>query len=93
MKKFLLGFALGAFLMVIIYFAPYVDPRFRVQLGRILDKDIIYLKNGQIIQGWIVIEDSREIYIEVEEGHYYIDVSQCKQIKKNYLLQYIKELM
>ncbi len=93
MKKFLLGFAIGVFVMVVVYFAPYVDPRFRVQLGRILDKDMIYLKDGSIMQGWIIVEDSGEIYIEIKEGYYYLPLNQCEQIKRNYLLQYIKELM
>jgi len=93
MKKFFLGFLIGAFLMAVIYFAPYVDPRFSVQLGRILDKDMIQLKDGSVIQGWILAEEAGEIYIEIEEGYFNLSLSQCKSIKKNYLMQYIKELM
>ncbi|MBL7071593.1 MAG: hypothetical protein ISS26_05435 [Candidatus Omnitrophica bacterium] len=93
MKKFLIGFIIGIFFTVIIYFAPYVDPRFRVNLGRVLDKDMIYLKNGSVIQGWIIIEDGEEIYVEIKEEYFSISLSQCEQIKRNYLLQYVKELM
>jgi hypothetical protein len=93
MKKFLLGFVIGVFLTVCIYFAPYTDPRFRIEVGRMLDEDIIYLKSGTIVQGRIINETEEEIFIELKEGYFNLSLSQCEKIKRNHLFQYIRELL
>ncbi|MFH1867796.1 MAG: hypothetical protein ABH843_02380 [Candidatus Omnitrophota bacterium] len=92
MKKFFLGLALGVFLTVCIFFMPYTDPRLRIRIGRILDEDIIYLKNKSIVRGWIVRETPKEILVEVENGTFSLRLSECEGIRKNYLLKYVREL-
>ena len=92
MKKFFLGFVVGAFLTLSIFFTPYADPRARVRIGRMLDEDILYLKNGSVIRGWIVKESPKEILVEFENGSFALKPSECEEIKRNYLLKYVREL-
>ena len=44
MKTFFLDLLIGLFISVGIYFLPCADPRFRVNVGRLLDEDVIYLE-------------------------------------------------
>ena len=93
MKKFLLGFVLGIFLTGCIIFTPYLNPMFRIELKKMLDKDIIYMKDGGIVQGWITNETDNDIFLEIENGYFSLPRSKCKEIKRNFNLQYIRELM
>ena len=93
MKKFLLGLVIGVFLTLCVFFTPYADPRLRIRIGRILDEDILFLKNRSIVRGWIVRESPKEILIEFEKGCFSLSPSECKEIKRNYLLKYVRELM
>ena len=93
MKRIAIGLILGVVLTASIYFAPYTDPRFRATLGRALDKDIIYLENGSVVEGWIMKEAEGEIFIQVEDGHYSLALSECKMVVRNYLLHHARELL
>lgn len=93
MKTFLLGLIVGIFLAIIIYYTPGFDPKLRIRLGRLLDKDIIFLKNGNIVRGWIFKESDEEFLVELEKGYFRLPRSECETIEKNYLLQYMQELI
>lgn len=92
MKKFLLGLVLGVFLTTGAFFLPYTDPHFRIRVGRMLDEDIIYLKNGSIVRGWIIKESPKKILVEFDKGTFSLSISECESIKRNYLLKYVREL-
>jgi len=93
MKKFILGFITGIFLAAGIYFFLHQNRLLQIELGRLLDKDTIYLENGTIVKGWIVRESEREILVEVEKGYFTVPRSRCKEIRENALLRYTRELM
>jgi len=93
MKNFILGLFIGIFITVTLYFTPYIDPRFRTKIGHLLDKDIILLKNGNIIKGWILKKQKDKISIEIANGYIVLPYSDCEHIEENYLLKYMKELV
>ncbi|MBN3037944.1 MAG: hypothetical protein JW869_00840 [Candidatus Omnitrophica bacterium] len=93
MKKFLLGLIVGIFLASYIYLFLNIGPQFHVTLGHLLDKDTLYLKDGSVLQGWIIKKDSRNIWFAQEKGYFTLPLSQCEIIQENALLQYIWELI
>lgn len=93
MKKVLLGFIIGIVAAVSAYLFLNPNPMPRINLGRLLDKDTIYLANGQILDGWIADENENTILLEVEKGTVTLSRARCRSIQKNKLLQYIRDLM
>lgn len=93
MKKFLFGLILGIFFSTYLYLFINLGPKVHVELGHLLDKDALYLKDGTILEGWIVKKDSRNIWIAQEKGYFSLPAAQCKMIQENVLLQYIWELI
>ena len=91
MKKFLVGLVLGLFLASCYYYFYHPDPLFRLKVGRLLDRDTVYLEDGTIVHGWIVKSDENYIWIETESGYFDLPVSRCKIVRKNTLLRYIRE--
>lgn len=93
MKRLLLGVIIGLFLSSYLYFFVDLGPRFRIEIGQMLDKDTLYLKDGSVIDGWIIRNDKRTIWFAQEKGYFTLPVSQCELIRENVLLQYIWELI
>ena len=93
MKTLLLGFILGVFIASVVFFLLKPNPELLAKLGHELDKDKVYLKDGQILEGWIIKEDEENLWIEVGDGYFTLPYSQCKNIRKNVLSQYLQELM
>jgi len=93
MKKFLLGLVLGIFVSAVLCFFLYPDLRSRVQMGRMLDRDTIYLKDGSVLHGWIVEENETQIFVEVGKGYFTLPRSQCHNIRRNTFLRYVRELV
>ncbi|MBI4707984.1 MAG: hypothetical protein HY761_08680 [Candidatus Omnitrophica bacterium] len=93
MKKFLLGFIVGMFFTGSLYFFLQPDATVRIKMGRLLDRDTLYLKNGDVILGWIVQEEGDKILVEVEKGTFILNRSECKSIQKNTFLRYLRELI
>lgn len=93
MKKFLLGFIIGMFFAGSLYFFLQPDATVRLKVGRLLDRDTLYLKNGDVILGWIVQEEGDKILVEVEKGTFILNRSECKSIQRNTFLRYLRELI
>ena len=93
MKKFLLGLIIGIFLSSYSYFFVNLGPRFRVEIGHQLDKDALYLKDGSVVEGWIIKKDKRSVWIAQEKGYFSLPLSQCELIRENVLMQYIWEMI
>ena len=70
-----------------------LGPRFRIEIGHLLDKDALYLKDGSIIEGWIIKKGTRSVWIAQEKGYFSLPVAQCELIRENVLMQYIWELI
>lgn len=93
MKKFLLGLIIGAFFTAGSYFLFSWDTKLHTDVGKLLDMDTLCLKDGDVIDGWILYEDNENILVETEKGSFTLPRSTCISIKKNTFLQYIRELM
>jgi len=93
MKKFLLGLIVGFFLTLGLYFILATDTRLHVDVGRLLDEDIIYLKDGGFIRGSVIDEGKEELLIETAKGNFTLPRSSCKDIAKNVLLRYVRQMM
>jgi hypothetical protein len=93
MKKFTFGLITGIILAAVLGFFFHPSPELRIELGRLLDRDTIYLKNGKVVEGWVVKEDNNQIWVELGTGHFILHRAECKAIRKNSLLRYVRELM
>lgn len=89
MKNFLLGLILGVFIMGCIYILPYGNPKFRIQMGRLLDKDKVILNTAEVIEGWIVHKDNGTLIIESHGGLFSLSPKEYKAVKENFLFSYI----
>jgi len=93
MKRIVLGFILGAFLAATGMFLLYPNPGIRIDIGRMLDEDIVYLKDGTVMRGWVINKTSQNILLEIEGGSLTLPVSKCEVIKENVLLRYTRKLL
>jgi hypothetical protein len=91
MKSFMLGFMSAATLLIGLYF--FTQSVFLpAKLGRALDEDIVYLKSGDIVRGWIKEERGGIIFIETEKAAYSLPREKCNFIYKDVLGRYLREL-
>ncbi|MDD5439520.1 MAG: hypothetical protein PHS37_04975 [Candidatus Omnitrophica bacterium] len=91
MKAFVLGFLTAAALIVTSYFCG--QPGFlQVKIGSILDEDIICLKSGSVLRGWIVEERPDNIFFRTEKDFYSLPPENCALIRKNVLSRYFRDL-
>ena len=93
MKKILIGMLAGVSLTVVAYFLFYPNPTLRINTGRLLDQDTFYLKNGQLIRGWIVKDEGDKIIVDIEKGSLTLNRSSCKEIQENVFLRYLRQLI
>lgn len=91
MKNFVLGFVAALVVMISAYFLfQGVIPM--AEVGRIMDEDVIYLKSGDIVHGWIIDERPGEIFIETKDGFYTLPKNNCLAVKKNVVGRYLRDL-
>lgn len=69
------------------------DARLHTDVGHFLDQDVVHLKNGDFIRGWVIEEGSQDILIDTEKGSFTLPRSSCKSIDKNFLARYIRRVM
>lgn len=89
MKQFLLGLVAGACLLAGIYFFLTKDQKVRVDIGRLLDLDYIYMKDGSLIKGWLLRRDSQNLLIETAEGSFTLPASACAGVNENVFQQFV----
>jgi len=90
-KKFILGLVIGVFLSFGLYFMRSSDTRLHVDVGRFLDQDIVYLKDGGLIRGWVVDEGGNEILIETGKGTFTLPRSICRRVEKKVFLRFVRK--
>jgi hypothetical protein len=90
-KNFLLGLMIGLCLASGLYFLRSSDTRLRIDIGRILDQDIVYLKDGSLVRGWVVKESESELLIETEKATFTLPASICKNIEKDVFLKFVRK--
>jgi len=93
MKKLILGFILGIFFAAGIYFYSSKDAKLHIDIGRILDEDVVYMKDGNTFNGWILEEGKDDILIQVEKSTFTIPKSSCAIIKKNIFMRYLRGMI
>lgn len=91
MKRFLAGIVVGAMLAVSISFLSM--PAMQYYTGSFLNEDIVCLKGGFLIRGWIERENDDVISIRTKTDSLSVPRSKCKAIYKNAPLYYIRKLM
>jgi hypothetical protein len=79
----------GVFLSAGLYFMRSSDIKLRVDIGRILDQDIVYLIDGSRIKCWVENEGVDEIAVETKEGAFTLPRSLCARIEKDVFLKFI----
>lgn len=91
MKRFLIGVAVGVILALSVGF--FLNPVMRYYVGSVLDEDIIYLKGGTVIHGWIVQENPGFLFVNTKSDFLSIPRSKCIAVRKNAPLYYMRALM
>lgn len=91
MKRFLIGVAVGVMLALSVGF--FLNPVMRYYVGSFLDEDIIYLKGGTIIRGWIVQENAEFFFVNTKSDFFSVPRSKCIAVHKNAPLYYMRALM
>ncbi len=92
MGKFLLGFMIGVAIGGAVCFFLNPNPTLRIEMGRLLDRDTICLKDNTVINGWIVEKNEKQLVVEMDNGYFTLPLSQCKSISQNTLLNYIPHM-
>ena len=92
MKKFILGFVAGVFLCAGFYFMRSSDVKLRVEVGRLLDQDVVYMTDGSRMLCWVAREGRDEISVETREGFFTLPRSVCARIEKDVFLKFIRPL-
>ncbi len=90
-RKFILGFIVGLFFSFSLYFIRFADMKLRVGVGRVLDQDIVYLKDGSFLRGWVVQEEGDEILVETGKGNFTLPRARCKSIEKDVFLKFVRK--
>jgi hypothetical protein len=93
MNKLILGFIIGIFFAAGMYFYYSKDTKLRIDIGRMLDQDVVYLKDGNTFNGWILQEGKDDILIQVEKSTFTVPKSSCVYIKKDILMRYLRGMM
>lgn len=94
MKKFISGLVLGVVLTVVagIYFLQPFS-KASIDIGRLLNKDVVVLEKGLFLKGWILHQDDDLILMETVDGSSMtIPVENCRFVKKNVLMKYVWEM-
>ena len=90
MKNFIIGLAVGAVLGFAAAFYSNASP---LRMGRLLDQDIFYLKNGDVLRGWLLEKNGDSLLIETAGGSVSLDARDCRGIQENYLAKYVKKVL
>ena len=70
------------------------EKSWRQKLWLLLDKDIIYLKNGDVVQGWLWKQESDLIAGRTEKDEVFVfKPSECEIIQEDVLLRYFEKLI
>lgn len=94
--RLLILFFIGwLFFAILLYFFSIPATNLREKIwNQFLDADIIYLKDGKIIQGWIWNENPHFINgLTKEKDIFAIERSECKKIERNVFLYLLQQLM
>jgi hypothetical protein len=89
-KKFILGLIIGLVFSAGFYFMRVADTKLHVDVGRMLDQDIIYLADGTRMKCWVAHEGERDILVETKEGTFTLPRSVCLRIEKNVFLKFVR---
>ena len=93
MNKVILGFIIGLLFAAGVYFYSSKDVKLHIDIGRILDQDMVYMKDGSTFNGWILEEGKDDILMQVEKSTFTIPKSSCASIKKNIFMRYLRGMI
>jgi len=93
MVKVILGFIVGIFFAAGVYFYSSKDVKLHIDIGRILDEDVVYMKDGTTFNGWILEEGKDDILMEVQKSTFTIPRSSCASIKRNIFMRYLRGMI
>ena len=93
-RNVLLSFVLGVFLIAGLFFFRRQSATLREEIWKRLDVDVLYLKKGNVIRGWIWSEDADIIGGLTEENRLFVvRHSECASVQRNKFLHYLDELI
>ena len=94
MRKYILIFLIGVYLAGLTYFLLKLKTPFKDTFIRFLDKDIIYLNDGRVIEGWLWDEENREVAAgkDIRGGLFVVSASEYREVRKNVFLAKLKTI-
>lgn len=92
MIRFLFGLLLGVVCAYVVLFyqrpPSFLAP---ITVGRLLDRDTIYVKDGGILQGWIREESEKDLLIETDRGTFRMPREQCLKVERDSWARYVRD--
>ena len=90
---FVLGFAIGVVstLGTIAFITKDVKNYVISKVGAFLDTDILYLENGDVMEGRIVSQDPKKIVFQSVKGMIEFSLPEITRIEFNYYTRYIRK--
>lgn len=94
MRKYIFCITAALLILAGIYSFFGKEKAWRLKLWLLLDKDIIYLKNGDVVQGWLWKQESDLIVGRTEKDEMFVfKPSECEIIQEDVLLRYFEKLI
>lgn len=88
-----LGFSIGVVstLGTVAFITKDVKNYVISRVGEFLDTDIIYLENGDVMEGRIVSQDPKKIVFQSAKGMIEFSLPEITRIEYNYYTRYIRK--
>ncbi|MFA6636470.1 MAG: hypothetical protein WCV56_05145 [Candidatus Omnitrophota bacterium] len=93
MKTFLIGVFTGIFVAVCLWLVFLMPEANMVDLGRLMDRDTIFMEDGTIIRGWVLQEDVNSVFIETKDSHMTIHPKSIRKIQRDVNKKYLRKLV
>lgn len=94
MRKIIFFIILGVSVLGVIHLSFGEGKKLRREMELLLDKDILYLNDGEVIQGWMWKQEGDLIAGQREKGGtFVVNPSQCQIIQENVLFHYLEKLI
>lgn len=85
---------MAALFLIGAYFSLHINSGFKVNLMRLLNLDTLYLKNGNVLRGWIWDEKGGLVAGETTQGEIFIfNADEYAEIERDKFLHYLRQLI
>jgi len=93
MKRIMFCFSAGIFLIGAFFYLQ-TDSKLKTYVMRLLNEDTLYLKNGNILRGWIWDEKDGVVVGETAQNEIFLfNKNEYLEIERDKPLHYLRELI